>query len=130
MSLTTTTTTVPSTVTITRRHLLGLAAATMAATAGLTWGITALTTSADAAHAPSVRTRAEVLASLDPAARQFVAGVTALSPLQLAAAYGNKPLDALQLDASSKQYVEGISALSPEQIQAGFGRNQIGPSAP
>jgi hypothetical protein len=37
------------------------------------------------------RTRAEVVASLDPAARAYVLGTVNLRPAQLAAAFGNVP---------------------------------------
>jgi hypothetical protein len=38
---------------------------------------------------PATRTRAEVVASLDPAARAYVLGVVNMPPAQLAAGFGN-----------------------------------------
>ena len=113
------TATMPTTVHMKRRHLVGVVVATAAVAATVAATITAVTN--DASPPRATPTREQVLASISPDARRYVEGVEALTPLQRAAAYGNKPLDALGLEPQARQYVEGIMALTPEQLAAGFG---------
>jgi hypothetical protein len=112
----------PTTVHIQRRHLVSLIVAIAVLTAAVTWTLVSVTSSHRPAQAQtSSRTTEQVLASLGPAARRRIEAVMALTPLQRAATYGTRPLDALQLDPRSRQYVEAIVALTPEQLAAGFG---------
>jgi Nickel responsive protein SCO4226-like len=54
---------------------------------------------------------------------RYVRGITSLSPLERAAAFGGPSavLDALQLDRDGRRYVEGISSLSRLERAAAFG---------
>jgi hypothetical protein len=68
-----------------RRGLLAFLPMAVVAAAGLILGIV---------HddgRPATRTRAEVVASLDPQARAYVLGVVNMPPAQLAAGLGNVP---------------------------------------
>jgi hypothetical protein len=61
--------------------------------------------------------------SLDPGSRRYIEGITSLTPLERAAAFGGPGavLDALQLDPRSRRYVEGIMSLSNAEQAAAFG---------
>jgi hypothetical protein len=121
------TTTVPTTIEITRRRLWGLIVAIAAAAAVVTWALIAALDPRSDTSSPTARTRDEVLASLSPAARAYVEGIEALSPLQLAAGFGTDPVAALGLTPETRQRVEAIAALSPEELAAAYG---TGPTTP
>jgi hypothetical protein len=73
---------------------------------------------------PSVVEQPSVVSSLSPSERRYVDGITSLTPLERAAAFGGPGavLDALQLDPRSRRYVEGIMSLSNAEQAAAFGR--------
>jgi hypothetical protein len=97
--------TAPSVVQIDRRHLLGYALLVAVIVAGLTWALVALVIDrSDAPSAPATpATSEQVLAALDPSARQFVQGVTSQSPAALAAAYGRSPVSSAPTAAASSR---------------------------
>ena len=55
--------------------------------------------------------------------QEYVRGITSLTPVEQAAAYGRSGplLDALGLDPQDKQYVRGITSLTPVEQAAAFG---------
>jgi hypothetical protein len=66
---------------------------------------------------------AAVLSRLSPQERQYVQGITSMTPAQLKAAFGTGPdaIDALGLDPKDEAYVRGIVSLTPVQIAAAYG---------
>jgi hypothetical protein len=64
-----------------------------------------------------------VPASLGPGERAYVDGITSLTPLQRAAAFGSHGavLDALGLSAQDERYVRGIASLTPLEQAAALG---------
>jgi hypothetical protein len=121
------TTTVPTTIEITRRRLWSLIVAIAAAAAVVTWALIAALDPRSDTASPAARTRVQVLASLSPAARAYVEGIEALSSLQLAAGFGTDPVAALGLTPETRQRVEAIAALSPEELAAAYGTGQTTP---
>jgi hypothetical protein len=115
------TTTVPTTIQLSRGRLTGLMLTAAALAALITWALLVFAVGSESA-APSRAASADVLASLGPQERQFVEGIMALTPAQLAAAYGAGRGDVLStLSPQERSFVEGISSMSPEQIAAGYG---------
>jgi hypothetical protein len=115
------TTTVPTTIQLSRGRLTGLMLAAAGLAAGITCAVLIFAVGNESA-APSRATSADVLASLERHQRQFVEGIMALTPAELAAAYGAGRGDVLStLSPTERRFVEGISSMSPEQIAAGYG---------
>ena len=129
------TATVPNHVTLKRSTLSLLLGAAVVATATITWGLIATVDSESSGPAPATPTNSEILDGLSPSAREYVEGIMAMTPEQLAAAYGYGPLPAPAtptnseildgLSPSAREYVEGIMAMTPEQLAAAYG---YGPS--
>ena len=69
----------------------------------------------DGIVAMSPRQLAATFGTVPTASQQYVDGIVAMSPRQLAATFGTVP-------TASQQYVDGIVAMSPRQLAATFGR--------
>jgi hypothetical protein len=118
-------TTIPQTVQIRRGRLLGLIVGTAALAAATTGAILTLVGNTGngqvqtTAAAPSA-----VTSSLSPGESRYVSGISSLTPLERAAAFGGRRgvLDALQLGPKARRYVEGIASLTPVERAAAFGR--------
>ncbi len=82
------TATIPNHVTLKRSTLSLLLVAAVVATATITWGLIATVDSDSVGPAPATPTRAEILDGLSPSAREYVESLMAMTPEQLAAAYG------------------------------------------
>src|SRR5262245_35262920 len=101
-------TAIPQTVQIRRGPLLGLIAGSAALAAATTWAILTLVGNTDDGQvqaspaAPSVAT-----SSLSPDQSRYVKGISSLTPLERAAAFGGPAgaLDALQLGPKARRYV-------------------------
>jgi hypothetical protein len=91
----------------------------------------------------NIPTREAVFTSLNPAERQNVEGIGALTPGHLAAGYENEPLDSTPpttrdisttaavlagLALRERQDVEGIMAMTPEQLAAAYGNQPLDPT--
>jgi len=116
---------IPSTIEMRRSRFAGLVAAAAIAAAAITWALLALAgddTGTGAAQ-QSVQPSASVLSSLSAGERRYVNGVTSLTNVEQAAAFGGPDavLDALDLSPREKQYVRGISSLTPVERAAAFG---------
>jgi hypothetical protein len=66
--------------------------------------------------------RTSLLSGLSPQSRQYVLGITRLTPVQLAAAFGTGSVALPWLTPEERRYVDGIGALTPAQLAAAFGR--------
>ena len=118
--------TIPATIHIRPSRFVGLLVAVATLAAAVTWVL--VTSAIDARSAQThtnVPTREQVLSSLSPTERQYVTAIASASPLELAAAYGTSPIEALGLTTTERQYVEAIAALSPEQLAAGYGTARV-----
>jgi hypothetical protein len=132
------TATVPKHVTLKPSSLSLLLVASVAATATITWGLIATVDSESSGPAPAAQTNSEILEGLSPSAREYVEGLTTMTPEQLVAAYGYGPLPASatptrteildRLSPSAREYVEGIMTMTPEQLNAAYGYGAV--SAP
>jgi hypothetical protein len=140
---------VPNTVEIRRSRLFGGALVVAAAAASLTWallvyavGTSSATPSVRVTTSPSLVRQAgaygrgltEVgtigapagmhdLLGLSAKEKQYVRGITSLTRVQQAAAFGGHDgiIDAMGLAAKDAQYVKAILSLTPAQLAAGFG---------
>jgi hypothetical protein len=127
------TATVPKHVTLRPSTLSLLLVAAVVATATITWGLIATVDSDSPIPASATPTRTEILDGLSPSAREYVESLVAMTPEQLAAAYGYGPLPASAtptrteildgLSPSAREYVEGLVAMTPEQLAAAYGYN-------
>ncbi len=100
------TTTIHSgTVQMKRSHLVGLVVGVAALSVALTTGAQAVLDSTDnrASSAPS-----------------YVEGVTAMTPEELAATFGNVPV------YSTRAYVDAVAAMTPEELAATWGNLSVG----
>ncbi len=128
---------IPTTIEMRRSRLVGVVTAAALAAALITWALLtfAVDTGTDAAHVSVRPTSAPASPGFDalglsPQERQYVQGITSLTPAQQAAAFGSPrtledqelgaALDALS--ARDKQYVKGITALTKKEQAAAFGR--------
>lgn len=139
---------IPTTVQMRRSRLLGLVAVVAVAAAAVTWGAFAATqgsgaSSSPAAQSPRVKqaeqygrglsgigrfftsTRNPDL-QLTPSEKRYVHGITSLSRVQQAAAFGGHGgvIDALGLSPREAAYVKAIVSLTPAQVAAGFGTSR------
>jgi len=141
---------IPQNVQIKRNRLLGLIAGVAAAAAAVMWAVLAfgIDTRGGQVQAnvpaqpavvsspipmtgyldgitshPSVVGQPNGVSFLSPSERRYVDGVSSLTPVERAAAFGGPGtvLDALQLDPKSRRYVEAITALSNAEKAAAFG---------
>jgi hypothetical protein len=104
-----------------RRVLLALLAAVLAA--GACWLVLAFASSnstTDRTHTPTVSS-ADALQSLTAGERRSVQAIAALTPEQIAAAYGPGPS---QLTAAERRYLKGLASMSAAQLQAAYGTSQ------
>jgi hypothetical protein len=106
-----------------RRFGLTILAATVLAVGG--WAIVHVAGGGSQHARPSATTQSSVLASLSPQARKYVEGIMALTPAQIAAAFGTGAQTNASVLASlspaNRRYVEAITALTPPQIAGAFG---------
>jgi hypothetical protein len=84
--------TIPPRIQLRPRALVGLLGATVIATAGITWAITSAEADGGAIRSRDVPTNDVVLAGLTPTAAEYVRGIMALTPEQLAAGFGREPV--------------------------------------
>jgi hypothetical protein len=142
------TTTLPATIQLRRRSLVGLMAASAVLAAAITcvlliFAVHHATQGNDSAS-PYVKAIAastpeqlaaafgtpevNALSTLDPAKITYVAGVAHMSPAELTAAFGNEGAAPLVFDfyssptSSQTEYVQAIVSASPEVLVAAFGR--------
>jgi len=119
-------TSVSATVHSGRVRLVGLIAVAAAVIAVGAWALTTYVVDAGSQRVrASVAAQPTVLASLSPQDRQYVEAITALTPRQIAAAFGTVGESGNSVLASlsphDRQFVEAITALSTRQIAAAFG---------
>jgi hypothetical protein len=143
--------TIPPTVQIRRGRFIGLVCGVAAVAAAVTWAVYALGVDNGSGQAqastpaqpavvsspipmtgyldgitshPSVVRQPSVVSSLNPTERRYIEGITSLTPLERAAAFGRPGgvLDVLKLDPASRRYVEGVMSLSNAERAAAFGR--------
>ncbi len=80
---------IPTTIHLRPSRLLGIIVAVAALAAAITWALLVFAVDSGSQSAqPAVRTSEDVLAGLSPRARQYVEGIMALTPAQLAAGFG------------------------------------------
>ena len=117
------TTSVPTTIQLRPTRLAGLMVAAAAVAAVVTWALLVFAVNQGTENAQrDIASNDAVLSSLTTQQRQYVEGVMALSPAELAATYGTGRGDVVStLSPQVRRFVEGISSMSPEQIAAGYG---------
>ena len=117
------TTSVPTTIQLRPTRLAGLMVAAAAVAAVVTWALLVFAVNQGTENAQrDISSSDAVLSSLTTQQRQYVEGVMALSPAELAATYGTGRGDVVStLSPEVRRFVEGISSMSPEQIAAGYG---------
>ena len=96
------TATVPNHVTLRRSTFSLLLGAAVVATATLTWGLVATVDSESVSPTPAEPTTTEILDRLSPRAREYVEGIMSMTPVQLAAAFGNGPIPAPATPATTE----------------------------
>jgi hypothetical protein len=103
---------IPATLEIRRSRLLALLATVAVAAGGITWAVAA-----------SAGSTASSSPSMTPAGREYVQGITSLSRLEQAAAFGGPGavLDALRLSEQEKRYVNGVTSMDLVEQAAAFG---------
>jgi hypothetical protein len=121
-----TSTSVPVNVKSGRARLVGVIVAAAVVIAAGAWALTTYVVDAGSQAArQSVAAQPSVLATLSPQERQYVKAIAALTPAQIAAAFGTAMETEAGLLASlspkARQYVEAIAALTPAQLAAAFG---------
>jgi hypothetical protein len=116
-------TSVPTTIQLRPTRLAGLLVAAAAVAAVVTWALLVFAVNQGTENAQrDISSSDAVLSSLTTQQRQYVEGVMALSPAELAATYGTGRGDVVStLDPEIRRFVEGIASMSPEQIAAGYG---------
>jgi hypothetical protein len=121
-------TSVPTRVQSGRTRLLGLIAAVATVIAVGAWVLTTYVLDAGSQQAPTSAAQPFSLASLSPQNRHYVEAITALTPQQIAAAFGTGAETSSAVLASlspqNRHYVEAITALTPRQIAAAFGTDR------
>ena len=106
-----TTTTVPTTIQLSRGRLTGLMLTAAGLAAVITWALLVFAVN-----------RGSDTPERNVATSAYVDAVIASTPEQLAAAFGNPPVDALSyLDPIHRTYVQGILRSTPEELAAAFG---------
>jgi hypothetical protein len=132
-------------------HLLAAITAIALAVALAAWAVSTYTLDSGprSAH-PSAPTQASLLRDLTPAGREYVLGVTSMTPVEVSAAFGTS-LTSVQgrrgdrgaqamgssaptlaailrsLPARERRYVLGIAALTPLQLWGAFGTTPTPP---
>ena len=140
---------IPATVQIKRGRLIGLVAAVAVLAAAVTWALSSFAFDSGSSTTASSDVQASAIGNpLPPASlhfrvvagpgsataaaqdAQYVRGITAMTPVEQAAAFGGHGgvLDALGLAPRDEQYVKGIMQLTPAELQAAFGTG-LAPSA-
>jgi len=108
-----------------RIRVFGLTVIAAAVIAAGVWGLVDAVGGGNNSARPSVTSQASVLASLSPQNRKFVEAITALTPAQIAAAFGTATATnagvLASLSPQNRRYVEAITALTTQQIAAAFG---------
>jgi hypothetical protein len=118
---------IPATVQMRRSRLLGLLAMVAVVAAAVTWAAFAASESSRGSTAPvGAETTASVLKRLTPSEKPYVQGITSLSRVQQAAAFGGHDgvIDALGLTPREAAYIKAIVSLTPAQLAAGFGTSR------
>jgi len=117
------TTTIPQTVRIRRGPLVGLVAGSAALAAATTWAILTLVGNADQQMQTSAAAPSAVTSSPSPGESRYVRGISSLTPLERAAAFGGPggALDALKLGPKARRYVVGLASLTPLERASAFG---------
>jgi hypothetical protein len=112
------TTTIPTTVQLSRGRLAGLLIVAAGLAAVITWALLGfvVNTTTDTAQ-PSVSPR-DALSSLTAQERQFFENIASMSPEQISLGYGVLAT----MTPEQRQFFEEISSMSPEQIAAGYGK--------
>lgn len=111
---------IPTTIQLRRSRLVGLMAAVAALAAAITWALLIFAVDRGAEQAAPAATTGADAPSLST--REYVEGIAAMTPEQLAAAFGNLPFDTVAQSATERQaYAEAIASLTPEQLAAAFG---------
>jgi hypothetical protein len=115
---------IPRTVELRRSRLIGLVAVVAVLAAGITWALLTFVVDSGSGSAQESATPAAVRSQLSPSEQRYVKGISALTRVQQAAAFGGPGgvLDALGLDPQDKRYVKGIASLTPAEQAAAFGR--------
>ena len=108
-----------------RIRVFGLTVIAAAVIAAGVWGLVDAVGGGNNSARPSVISQASVLASLSPQNRKYVEAIMALTPAQIAAAFGTPTATNASVLASlspqNRKYVEAITALTTQQIAAAFG---------
>jgi hypothetical protein len=113
----TTTTTIPKTYELRPRDIVALIVTIAALAAALTIGVFAIT---DGSRSSLTTPSGEAAAAPSVVDSDYVAGVVALSPGELAAGFSRDPVA-----VARAQYVAGVVALSPGELAAGFSRDPV-----
>ena len=116
-------TSVPTTIQLRPTRLAGLMVAAAAVAAIVTWALLVFAVNQGTENAQRYISSADAcLSSLPSQQRQYVEGVMALSPAELAATYGTGRGDVVStLDPQMRRFVEAIASMSAEQIVAAYG---------
>ena len=108
-----------------RIRVFGLTVIAAAVIAAGVWGLVDAVGGGNNSARPSVTSQASALASLSPQNRRYVESIAALTPAQIAAAFGSGTSTNATVLASlsphDRQYVEQIMALTPQELAAAFG---------
>jgi hypothetical protein len=118
---------IPATVQMRRSRLLGLLATVAVVAAAVTWAAFAASEGSSRSGRPvGSETTSSVLAPLTPSEKRYVQGISSMSRVQQAAAFGGHGgvIDALGLDARDAAYVKAIVSLTPAQMTGGFGTSR------
>ena len=125
---------IPTTLEMRPSRLVAIVVLVAAVTAAITWALVTFaggsgTEATQGSVRPSTSQQNAAIPfalGLSPQGSQYVQGITSLSRLEQAAAFGGHGgvLDALKLRARDKQYVHGITSLSPAERAAAFGGNR------
>jgi hypothetical protein len=90
------------------------------------WAIATYAVGSGSRHAAATPTQASVLSTLTPRQRQYVLGISSLTPAQVSAAFGTDPLanEALvpsSLTPAERRYVRAMASMSYSEMAAAFG---------
>jgi hypothetical protein len=113
--------TAPATIQLHKGSLYGLLAVVAALAAGIT---SLLLVFAVNTGSPGVRGARQAAPSHSMIDQDYVKGVTSMTRIEQAAAFGGPGgvLDALGLSAADKQYVQGVTSMTQGQQAAAYGR--------